>query len=166
MGEEEEDYGGSWSKKKKKKEEKKAISERRKGRLKSCTWRRQRSIIHWGMRCQAEWVGGSRVAAMSYSDKADSDDHTMAAALVFLFAFGLRRRWTFLFLEFPGSREKRRAVTTRRTHTRLDICGNVSNWEGPISWLISCVVFFFLMSLLIYFSCTVLFKGRYGGASG
>lgn len=59
-------------------------------------------------------VGGVGSSCMSYSDKADSDDHTMAATLVFLFAFRLRRRWTFLFLEFPGSRvteEKTRMST-------------------------------------------------------
>lgn len=52
-------------------------------------------------------VGGVvESSCMSYSDKADSDNHTMAAALVFLFAFRFRRRWTFLFLEFPGSWER------------------------------------------------------------
>lgn len=38
---------------------------------------------------------------MSYSDKADSDDHAVAATFVFLFSRGLWRRGTFLFLEFP-----------------------------------------------------------------
>lgn len=52
-------------------------------------------------------VGGVvKSSCMSYSDKADSDDHTMAAALVFFFAFRFWRRWTFLFLEFPGSWER------------------------------------------------------------
>lgn len=47
-------------------------------------------------------VGGVvESSCMSYSDKADSDDHTMAAALVFLFSCRFWRRWTFLFLEFP-----------------------------------------------------------------
>lgn len=47
-------------------------------------------------------VGGVvESSCMRYSDKADSDDYTMAAALVFLFSRGFWRRWTFLFLEFP-----------------------------------------------------------------
>lgn len=46
------------------------------------------------------WVG-VKSSCKSYSDKADSEDHAVAAALVLLFAFRLRRWWTFLFLEFP-----------------------------------------------------------------
>lgn len=45
--------------------------------------------------------GGVKSSCMSYGDKADSEDHAVAAALVLLFAFWLRRWWTFLFLEFP-----------------------------------------------------------------
>lgn len=47
-------------------------------------------------------VGGVvESSCMSYSDKADSDDYTMAAALVFLFSCWFWRRRTFLFLKFP-----------------------------------------------------------------
>lgn len=45
--------------------------------------------------------GGVKSSCMSYGDKADSEDHAVAAALVLLFAFWFRRWWTFLFLEFP-----------------------------------------------------------------
>lgn len=76
-----------------------------KGRLKSCTWRRQRSVIHKG--CDVRQSGrGIRAAAWVTVIRQNSDDHTMAAALVFLFSHGLWWRWTFLFLEFPWKQKK------------------------------------------------------------
>lgn len=67
---------------------------------------------------------------MSYSDKADSDDHTMAAALVFLFSCRFWRRWTFLFLEFPGFRERKseiRLVINLQFYSLL-LCQSFSAW--------------------------------------
>lgn len=53
------------------------------------------------MCCQAEGVAVSNGLRELYIDKAYSDNHTMATTLVFFFPRGLRRRWTFLLLEFP-----------------------------------------------------------------
>lgn len=73
------------------------------------------------MWCQAEWAGGGgmgegvKSSCISYSDKADSEDHAVAAALVLLFAFRLWWGWTFLFLEFPAERQ-----TERKGHQTVD----------------------------------------------
>lgn len=72
----------------------------RKSCLNSCTWRRQRLVILTG--CDVRHGGGTIDSSwMSDSDKAQSDDHTVAATLVLLFPCGLRRRWAFLLLKLP-----------------------------------------------------------------
>lgn len=79
-------------------------------------------------------------SCMSYSDKADSDDHTMAATLVFLFSCRFWRWWTFLFLEFPGCRE--RVKQWEKGNAALIIAGDEESKQ---------IYIYFPITFLLYF---------------
>lgn len=90
----------------------------KKGRLESCVWRRQQSSKEDVMSGRVGGAGrgwGFKSSCMSYSDKAASEDHAVAATLVLLFAFRLWWRWTFLLLEFPAEWQ-----TERKSHQTLE----------------------------------------------